>query len=187
MSKIEFISLFIIAIIAATLSLSTDVSAKNAHRFHSSLTRIDYDGEGKNIEITIQLITHDVLEVFEKIAGKSVKLENSEEANGIFKKYLAEHFVLRDKTGKTLDLKWVGMETDFDRTLVYLEFPADESIEGFELSNTIFFETYSKQTNIIIATFDDEKADLLFKAKDGFKKIEKNKKEKTKKNIKSES
>lgn len=180
MIKIKFISVIIIAVIAANLALSGDVSAKNAHRFHSSLTRIDYDGDEKNIKITIQLITHDVLEVLEKIAGKSVELENSAEADELIQKYLAEHFILQDKSGKTLDLKWIGKETDFDRTFVYLESASDESIEGFSLSNTIFFENYPAQTNIIIAKYGNEKADLLFKAKDGFKKIEKNKADKKK-------
>ena len=168
MSKVKFIILFIIA---AFITFNTDAAAKDRHRFHSSLTRVDHDANEKNIKITIQLITHDVSEVFEKISGKTVELENSP---GLLEKYLAENFVMRDKTGKNLDLKWVGTETDFDRTFVYLEIPSEESIEGFSLSNTIFFETYKKQTNIVIAKFGDEKADLLFKATDGFKKIEKN-------------
>ncbi len=148
-------------------------AAKNAHRFHSSLTRIDYDADEKNIKIAVQLITHDVLEVFEKIAGKSVELENSKEIDGLIQKYLAENFVLQDKNGKTLNIKWVGKETDFDRIFVYLEIPSDESIEGFRLKNTIFFETYPEQSNIVIAKFNGDKSDLLFVNKDGFKVIEK--------------
>lgn len=176
MNKIKFISLIVIAIIAISVIFNKDVSANNAHRFHSSLTRIDYDSKEKNIKIVIQLITHDVLEVFKKLNGKSIDLDNPEESKSLLQKYLAENFILQNKAGEKLDLKWVGMETDFDRTFVYLEVPSDESIEEFELSNTIFFETYPKQTNIVIAGFDDKKADLFFKAKDGFKKIRKNKK-----------
>lgn len=174
-----------VALFLLTFAFAPDaaVSAKTAHRFHSSLTRIDYDSDAKNIKITIQLITHDVLEVLEKIAGKPVELENSKEVDVLIQNYLAEHFVMRDKNGKQLELKWVGKETDFDRTFVYLEIPSDQSIEGFDLSNTMFFETYPVQTNIIIARFNGEKADLLFKAKDGFKTIE----AKNKESVKDES
>lgn len=151
-----------------------NVSALNAHRFHSSLTRIDYDAENKNVEITIQLIAHDVAEVFERRHGKALDMEKSEEFDAALKKYLAEHFVVRTASNaENLEMKWVGKEFDNDRLYVYMEIPSEKSPENFEIKNTIFFETYEKQTNIIVARFDGEKADLLFKKGDDFKKIKK--------------
>lgn len=175
MTKNKFISLIITAVLAATIIFSNVASAKNAHRFHSSLTTIDYDSDKKNIKITIQLIAHDVLEVFDEITRKSLELDSSQEVDGLLQKYIAEHFVMQNKNGGKLDIKWVGKEIELERVFVYLEMPSEESIEGFKLSNTIFFENYPTQTNIIIAKFDGEKADLFFKIKDGFKIIEKNK------------
>jgi hypothetical protein len=170
MKNNKFTSLIIIAVIIATLTFSNKAAAKVAHRFHSSLTRIDYDSDEKNIKITIQMIAHDVLEVFDEIAGKSLELESSPEVDEMLRKYLAEHFVMQNKSGEKLELKWVGKEIELERVFVYFEIPSNESVEGFKLSNT--------QTNIIIAKFNDEKADLLFKAKDGFKVIEKKTNEK---------
>lgn len=177
MTKNKFISLIIIAVLAITLTFN---NVANAHRFHSSLTTIDYDSDEKNIKISIQLIAHDVLEVFDEITRKSLELESSPEVDELLKKYLAEHFVMQEKNGKTLEIKWVGKEIELERVFVYLEIPSDENIEGFKLSNTIFFETYPTQTNIIIANFNGEKADLLFTKKDGFKIIEPNEKAKSK-------
>ena len=180
MIKSKFLFLTIIAVIAATLTSGKIVSAKNAHRFHSSLTKIDYDSDEKNIKITIQLIAHDVLEVFDQITKKSLELESSPEIDEILKTYLAEYFQMQSKSGEKLEIKWVGKEVELERIFVYLEIPSVESPEGFKLSNTIFFETYPTQTNIIIAKFNGEKADLVFKAQDGFKIIKKNSKEKKK-------
>lgn len=177
MKNIKIKSLIIIAVFAATLTFG---SIANAHRFHSSLTTIDYDADEKNIKITIQLITHDVLEVFDEITRKSLDLENSPEVDELLKKYLAEHFVMQNKSGDKLEMKWVGKQVELERIFVYLEIPSGESIEGFKLHNTIFFENYPAQTNIIIAKFNSEKADLLFKGKDGFKTIEKVETKKTK-------
>ena len=174
MKKTKFLILIFIAAFALTFVIKNDASA--AHRFHSSLTTIDYDADEKNIKITIQLIAHDVSEVFDGFAKKSLELETSSEFDERLQKYLAEHFILQNKNGKTLKMKWVGKEIELDRVFVYLEAASEESIEGFQLSNTIFFESYPKQTNIIIAKFEGEKADLFFKLKDGFKIIEKNKK-----------
>lgn len=176
MKRNKFTALIIIAVLSLTLTFN---KAANAHRFHSSLTRIDYDSNEKNIKITIQLIAHDVLEVFDEIRQKSLKLESSKEVDDLLKKYLAEHFILQNKSGEKLDFKWVGKEIELERVFIYLEIPSDENIENFKLSNTIFFETYPTQTNIIIAKFNGEKADLLFTKKDGFKKIEKNVKAKS--------
>jgi hypothetical protein len=141
------------------------------HRFHTSLTRIDYNAEDKNIEITIQLFTHDLEKVLERISKQRIDFEKSAETDKLIEKYLEEHFVLQNQKGEKLKLRWVGKESDVDTTLVYMEFQTADNIEGFMLRNTIFFESFRDQTNLITARFDGKKADLLFKAGDKFKVI----------------
>jgi hypothetical protein len=68
-------------------------------------------------------------------------------------------------------LVWVGKETKVDRVYVYVEIPFDGGLENLELTNTIFFESFSLQTNLVTFHWGDSKADLVFKVKDNFKDV----------------
>lgn len=140
-----------------------------AHTYHSSLTRMDYNEKEKNIEVTIQLFVHDVLPMLERRLKKRVDIEKTPEADGELFKYLSEKFVLQNKKGEAQKLKWVGREFENDVVYVYVEIPFAESFEGARLQNTIFFESFAQQTNLVVARFGDKKIDLLFKAGDGLK------------------
>jgi len=146
-----------------------------AHRYHTSLTRMDYKAEDTNIEITIQLFIHDLENVLERFAKKWVDVGKTPEIDKIIEKYLEENFVLKNKRDEKLKLEWVGKELNVDTAFVYLEASSEESIEGFKLQNTIFFETFAKQTNLLTARFENKKVDLLYKVGDKFKTIAENK------------
>ncbi|MGI8786579.1 MAG: DUF6702 family protein [Pyrinomonadaceae bacterium] len=146
-----------------------------AHRFHTSLTRIDYNSEQKIYEISIQLFTHDLVSLFEGRGGKRVELEKSTEADKLIFDYIKENFVLTDKKGAAKNLKWIGKEADVDTIWVYLETPATENLEGYNLTNTIFFESFPEETNLVICRYEGKKADLMFKVGDKEKEIVENK------------
>ena len=149
-----------------------------SHRYHTSLTRMDYKAEDKNIEITIRLFIHDLENVLEGFAEKRIDVGKTPEIDKIIVKYLEENFVLKNKKDEKLNLKWVGKELNVDTAFVYLEASSDESIEGFKLQNTIFFESFAEQTNLLTARFENKKVDLLYKVGDKFKIISENKNQK---------
>lgn len=141
----------------------------NLHRYHTSLTRIEYKSEAKNIEITIRLFTDDLEKSLERFAKKRIEFEKNKEADKIIEKYVAENFVLTDKTGGKLQLNWIGKEINADMMTIYLECASGESVEKYNLQNTLLFDSFPDQTNLIIATFENKKVDLLFKSGDKFK------------------
>ena len=142
-----------------------------AHRFHTSLTRMDFNSETKSLEISIQLFTHDIIEVFEKRRRKKNDIQEKEEIDKLIFEYLKENFVLKSKDGQSAKMKWVGKEVKVDLTWVFLEIPLPENLEEAKLQNTIFFETYQEQTNHVIYRFEQKKTDLLFKIGDKFRAI----------------
>lgn len=153
------------------LSSFAAVSMPAAHRFHTSLTRIEYNAREKNVEITIQLFTHDLLPLLERKSGKRVQFDKSPEIDRIILAYLNENFVLTDKQGAAKNLKWIGRESDVDSVRIYLETDAAENLENYQLKNTIFFESFPEQTNLVICRYDGVKADLIFKIGDKTKEI----------------
>ena len=140
-----------------------------AHTYHTSLTRMDYNAKDKNIEISIQLFIHDVTPMLERRLKKRVDIEKTAEVDTEIFKYLGETFVFQNKKGDAQRLRWVGREFENDVVHVYVEIPFVESLEGTKLQNTIFFESYPEQTNLVIARFGEKKIDLLYKTGDKFK------------------
>jgi hypothetical protein len=165
MKSLKSIGVFLFIVISAT-------QASSLHRFHSTLTRIDYNAADKIYEITIQLFTHDLAPTLERKGGKKFDLEKSADANKLILEYINENFVLTDKKGERKILKWIGKEVETDSVFIYVETPAAENPEGSQLKNTLFFESYPEQINLVVCRYDDgKKADLLFKVGDKAKEI----------------
>jgi hypothetical protein len=163
---------FQILIVSILTSLSVvNISAFNSHRYHTSLTRMDYNAKEKIIETSIQLFNHDLVPLLEERTKKKIDLEKTIDIDKLIFSYLSENFVLKDEKGETKKIKWVGKELDVDTAWVYLEISSDKSLDNFSLQNTLFFESFPEQTNLVIARFDDKKSDLLFKVGDKFKAI----------------
>lgn len=162
---------FLILITLAALS----VFPAAFHQFHTTLTRIDYNQKEKLLEISIQIFTHDLEPMLERKAGKKVDLEKSAKVDELIQNYLSDNFVLTDKKGEKKILKWVGKEVETDTVRVYVETTADEIPENYKLKNTLFFDSFEEQTNLVVCRYDNKKADLLFKIGDGTKEITENK------------
>jgi len=167
-SKLFFLFLLV-------LSQTVNVLPINLHRFHTSLTRIDYNAEQRLFEISIQLFTHDLELLLKKRNGKASDLEKTPDYDKIIFGYLNETFVLTDKKDEPKILRWVGKEMDADSVRIYLETDAAENPEGYKLKNTVFFESFAEQSNLVVCRYDGRKADLLFKVGDKVKEITENK------------
>jgi len=171
MKVFKFSQLFSICLLICFLAAS--VFSLTLHRYHTSLTRMDYNKKDKVFEISIQLFTHDLLPTLEKRIKKSVNLEKNPETDKILLDYLNEKFVLKNKQGIVKKINWIGKEIETDTVNVYLEIPIEENLEDLSLQNTIFFESFSEQTNLVVIRHTEKKYDLLFKVGDRFKEFKK--------------
>lgn len=172
MRALKFSKLFSGCLLICFLGVS--VSSLNLHRYHTSLTRMDYNKKDKVFEISIQLFTHDLVPTLEKRLKKSVNLEKKSETDKILFDYLNEKFVLKDKRDSSVKkINWIGKEIETDTVNVYLEIPSEENLEDLSLQNTIFFESFSEQTNLVVVRQVEKKYDLLFKVGDRFKEFKK--------------
>ena len=77
----------------------------------------------------------------------------------------------QNKKGEAQKLKWVGKEFENDVIYIYVEIPFEDAPEGMKLQNTMFFESFPEQTNLVIAHFGEKKINLLYKAGDKFKEL----------------
>jgi hypothetical protein len=146
-------------------------TSAQAHTYHTSLTRMDYNEKEKLVEVTIQLFTHDLKPILERRLKSQVDLEKTPVVDAEILKYLNDNFIFQNKSGESQKLKWVGKEFETDVIYVYLEIPFAEDLANAKLKNTIFFESFAEQTNLVVTKFGDKKSDLLFKAGDKFKEL----------------
>ena len=132
---------------------------------------MDYNAKEKLVEITIQLFTHELKPILERRLKKQVDLEKTPEVDAEIFKYLTENFVFQNKSGEPQKIKWVGREFETDAIYIYLEIPFEEDFAGTKLQNTIFFESFAEQTNLVVTKSGDKKTDLIFKSGDKFKEL----------------
>lgn len=132
---------------------------------------MDYNAQEKLAEISIQLFTHDLVPALERFTKKNVDLEKTPDLDKIILRYLDANFVLKDRKGAAKKLVWVGKEQRVDTVYVYVQIPLDEDFGDYTLQNTVFFESFPKQANLVVARYADKKADLLFKIGDKEKQI----------------
>jgi hypothetical protein len=162
----RFISVFLLLPFAFCLFTFAPHFAARRHTFHTSLTRIDYNAREKLAEISIQVFTHDLVPVLERFAKKNVDLEKTPDIDKLILKYLNANFILKDKKGAAKKLVWVGKEQKVDRAYIYVEIPMNTGFDGFTLRNTIFFESFPKQVNVVVARYNEKKVDLIFNVGD---------------------
>jgi hypothetical protein len=141
------------------------------HRYHTSLTQIDYNEKEKLAEITIQLFTHDLVPTLEREAKKKIDLEKTPDVDKLILEYLNKKFVLKGSDDQEKKLNWVGKELEVDVVFVFVETALPEGLSGIRLLNTIFFEDYPEQTNLVAVRSAGKKSDLLFVIGDKFKEI----------------
>ena len=142
-----------------------------AHRYHTSLTRIDYNTGEKSLEITIQTFSHDLEAALEAKTGKRFNIQKTRDATKIILDYLAETFVLKNKSGETKQLEWVGIEQKTDGVWIHLETKMPEGMEGATLENRFLFEMFNEQVNLVAFRFEGKKNDLVYKAGDKTKSL----------------
>ncbi len=169
MKNTKYSLLFSVLLLSALVT--NNFAAFRLHRYHTSLTRMDYKDKEKIIETSMQLFTHDLVPVLEERTKKKIDLEKTPDVDRMIFDYLSENFILKDNQGIARKIKWVGKEIDVDTIWVYLEISCEQSPENNRLQNTTFFESFPEQTNLVTMRFDDKKSDLLFKAGDKFKEI----------------
>jgi hypothetical protein len=107
--------------------------------------------------------------MLERRLKKRVDIGKTPETDAEIFKYLSETLIFQNQKGETQKLKWVGKEFENDVVYAYVEIPFEDSFEGAKLQNTIFFESYPEQTNLVVARLGEKKVDLLYKAGDKFK------------------
>jgi len=136
-----------------------------AHKFHVSMTQVDWNPQTQALEVVLQLFTDDLEAAVSGFKGKRVELLPENE--GAIFEYLQTVLLFEDAAGSTLAMSWVGMEMDVHRAWLYLEVPHAQGPEGLTVNQRVFFELFNDQVNTVNTGLGARKATLVFQRDSG--------------------
>ena len=131
--------------------LPLKVIKEKEHPLHVSTTEISFNTKEKSLEISCKLFTDDFEDALAKLYKVKTDLNKPamhKAMDELIKKYLNTHlqFVVN---GKTMEATYIGFEKDIEATNIYLEIDNVSSLQKLSLSNTILFEMFDDQMNIL--------------------------------------
>lgn len=146
------------------------------HKFHVSVTQIEYNQKEQSAEITIRVFADDLETALSQHAKRPIKIDpataNKDKRLGeTVIAYLRENFQLKTAAGRPVKLGWVGLEWQTDMFWLYVEGKLASGLEGTQLRNKVFQELFEDQVNIVNSKIDGKQIGLMFDPKDDFKLI----------------
>ena len=156
----------ILSLVSLSLLIVALPPATSAHRYHTSVTRLEYNAEEQLAEITVQTFADDIEAAVSKRNGTSnVRLDGTKKTNALVLDYLRSVFALKSGDAE-VELQWIGMELKGYTVWIYLQAKAPAGLAKTSLRNRLLFDLFADQVNIVNVLDHGKRASLVFKRGD---------------------
>lgn len=129
------------------------------HKYYISVTDVEYVPKEKSIQIISRIFIDDFEHVLKERYDDSLllgkRLESSK-ADFYIKKYLADKLQI-DINSKESTLVFIGKKYDEHVLKCYLEIENVKEIQSLEVRNTVLFDVFKEQQNIIKTKINSQK------------------------------
>jgi len=145
------------------LAMMCALTSAGAHKFYVAVFQLDYVPQKKAVQVTSRIFIDDLEAALDKKFSQKLYIGTPKEtamANGLLKQYLTDNIHIKIN-GTAQAVKFLGRETEDDVLICYYTLPATSKIKSVEVSNTVLFEAYSEQQNIIHTRVNGDKKSLL--------------------------
>lgn len=135
------------------------------HNFHSSLADMQYNPQEKAFQISLTLFaddTENALTRFSKQKYLLGGLGKDRNPDPTLTAYLQANFQLINKKKQVLPIQYIGKEVSLEVVKVYFEIPFQGNLKHCTLRNTIMFELFDDQSNIVNLQKDSQKKSFAF-------------------------
>lgn len=116
-----------------------------AHPYHTSFAELGWSAAGDALEVSLRVLPEDLETALTWRSGRAVRLVSGG-GDDLLAAYLAEHFQVRDGSGRVLPLELAGLEVAYDETWIYFTVAARPE-SRLTLRNTLLMDVESTQTN----------------------------------------
>ncbi len=121
------------------------------HPFHVSVVELEHNSADKTLEISCKIFTDDFETILAKNYNAKVDLTNPPNKaamDSLVRKYINSHLAFR-ANGKPVILTYIGFEVDKEAAYGYVEVDNVPSVSKIDITNTILFDKFDDQVNIM--------------------------------------
>ncbi|MFT4673757.1 MAG: hypothetical protein ACI9R6_000651 [Saprospiraceae bacterium] len=139
------------------------LTAATIHKFYVTTTRVEYIPQEQSLQIITEIFTDDIEKTLTKRTLKEVHLDSEKETNedlALLRDYVFNKFVVF-VNGIKVNYNYIGLQYDIDRVKLYLEITNVSSLATLEIENTILFDAFEDQQNIIHIKTPDLRRSLV--------------------------
>lgn len=129
----------------------TTVAFTAKHKFFVSVTQIDYIQEEQSIQIISKIFIDDIERLIRERYDETITLSDIKEpkiVNYYLDRYLKEKLSITIN-GKPEIINFIGKDYEDDIMVCYLEIEGIPIIETIEIQNTMLFNLFEDQQNIV--------------------------------------
>lgn len=149
-----------ILVLAICLPLLLSV---NAHKFYVSVTEVEYVKEKQSVQIISRIFIDDLENTLRKRYDKRLMFSpknETEEVNVYLQRYLKDKINITIN-GTPVNFKFIGKEYDNDILFCYLEVTGIKNIKTFDITNSLLFDSFEDQQNIVKLNINNEKKSYI--------------------------
>lgn len=135
------------------------------HNFHSSLADMEYNPQAKAFQVSLTLFADDTENALTKFSKRKYLLGGlgkDRKPDAVLTTYLQQNFQLINKKKQVLPIHYIGKEVFLEVVVVYFEIPFKGRLKDYLLKNTIMFELFDDQSNIVNLQKEGKKKSFAF-------------------------
>ena len=139
------------------------LGAVSFHNFYVSTTSIRFVPDEKSLQITTQVFLDDFESVLQQNGHEKTKLipeVSQQEIDILVEDYLRKNITFKAQE-KTIDFEFLGKVYKNDVLIAYMELKMDSIQSSLSIKNTIFFDYFPDQKNIIHFKFASKRKSFL--------------------------
>ncbi len=129
------------------------------HPFHVSVTEINHNAADKTLEVSCKIFTDDFEKALAKKYNTKVDLGRQDlhgAMDSLVKKYVSSAILIRPQ-GKAVAYNYIGYELDKEAAYCYFEITNVPALTKVDIVNTILFDLFDDQMNIMHVTVKGER------------------------------
>jgi len=138
-------------LILAFVILTLFTSSSEKHKYYVSVTEIKYAEEQQSLQIVSHIFIDDFEKLLRERYDKSIVLDpdsDSKRVENYMERYLANKLKIK-VNDNALHFKFIGKDYKDDITYCYLEIENISEIKSIEVTNSVLFDIFTNQQNIV--------------------------------------
>lgn len=136
------------------------------HPLHVSISELELSAKSGSLHISHRIFIDDLEAAIKEKSGKRVDLSTQKEAalaQALVGEYIQQHFNLKID-GKPVKPAYLGYEVEDEAIWAYMEVPKVRKLSSITVHNSLFFNRFNDQTNLVNVKVGKELKSLRLEA-----------------------